>query len=332
MNRQERLLDHDITTPTPFSIAHMVIEGGRDTCFEFLGGATRGKPPRRHGQSMHKHSHYEIIYVARGEMTQHLENGVFRYQPGDACFLNRNTHHYEGFETDCELFFINLTPDFVDRLLGRNDILPDMPQYQRGEIQRFLIQNNRQDAGLEREYLDFACTMEQRLDAAPPPASRLLDEIALEISCVQVGYAFRVQALLLRFFAELEDAGHYHLSHIRIDASSEAFVFARLLRYLQERHGRVSRKELGAVLHYNGDYLNRIAKRQCGKTLLQLGRRIAVEEACRMLAETDCSVACIIERLGWSNHTHFYRMFQAEKACSPLAYRRLMQGEKNGST
>ena len=73
---------------------------------------------------MHKHAHYEIVYVARGEMTQHLENGVFRYQQGDACFLNRNTYHYEGFETDCELFFINLAPGFAGGLWSTNDILP----------------------------------------------------------------------------------------------------------------------------------------------------------------------------------------------------------------
>ena len=55
---------------------------------------------------------YELVYVAEGELVQHFETGSFHYLKGDACFLNPNTRHCEGFESDCALFFV--TPSSGD--------------------------------------------------------------------------------------------------------------------------------------------------------------------------------------------------------------------------
>ena len=76
-------------------------------------------------------------------------------------------------------------------------------------------------------------------------------------------------------------------------------------RYLEERGGRASRRELGEILHYHGDYLNRLVKRQCGKTILQLGQEIRVQQAAQLLRETELPVSAIVEQLG----------------CTPTAYR-----------
>ena len=300
-----------------FSVSYMRIAGGKDVEFRMYGQSPL--PRLEHARrQLHHHSHYELVYVAEGELVQHFETGSFHYLKGDACFLNPNTRHCEGFESDCALFFVILPPDFLDQLLNAPSLLPGRPQYTGSEFARFLDENKALDAG--SEYIDCACAMEGR-DSAEPPLSRLLREIVGELSGTEVGYGFRVQGLLLRLFAELESPAHYHLTHIRVDSRPEEFIYARLLRYLEERHGRMTREELGQVLNYNGDYLNRIAKRVSGKTISHLGREIAVRDAKRMLSDTDESAASIVQKLGYSNRSHFYAMFESATGMTPGQWR-----------
>ena len=135
------------------------------------------------------------------------------------------------------------------------------------------------------------------------------------------GYAYTAQGLLLQIFALLEDPAFYHMQHISIDATTDALLYGRVVRFLEERNGRVSRSELGEAMHYNGDYLNRVVKRHSGKTILDLGHQICVEAAAKLLRETATPILEIIEQLGYVNQTSFYRMFRQHMGCSPTEYR-----------
>ena len=245
--------------PSPFSMAYMDIRNGRDVTFSFLGRPTeREKFPPDVKAGLHRHTHYELVFVLEGEYIQRMENGNFRYRAGDVIFLNRSVRHGEGYDSDCVLVFLNLSPDFLESLFQSpaSQLLPGAPQNQQGPIWQFLRTNSENsDTRFCREYLDFFSLGGRERTAA------LLDSIAQELTLSSTGYGFRVQALLLEFFAVLEDPSLYLLSHIRIDASSQEFLCARILRYLEAHHGRATRQELGRYFHYNGDYLNRLVKK-----------------------------------------------------------------------
>ena len=66
----------------------------------------------------------------------------------------------------------------------------------------------------------------------------------------------------------------------------------------------------------------RIVKKQTGKTILEYGQSIYLDEAKQMLAETDKSISAIIEELGFSNRSHFYRLFKQAYGETPLDYRK----------
>lgn len=79
------------------------------------------------------------------------------------------------------------------------------------------------------------------------------------------------------------------------------------------------------LLHYNGEYLNRIVKKQTGKTILEYGQSIYLEEARQLLSNTDKSISSIIEELGFSNRSHFYRLFKTAFGETPLDYRKRLR-------
>ncbi|MBR6789386.1 MAG: AraC family transcriptional regulator [Oscillospiraceae bacterium] len=267
---------------------------------------------------LHQHDFYELVYVLDGEMTHHLENGTIRYRKGEACIMNPNVAHCEGGETDCTLIFLYFREDFMRSLFDRAQTGTHPPQYLPGPCFRFYEENSRSDIGTDREYLDFTCTG----PGSSRRTSALLDAISKEALTAGTGYIFRIQALILQLFEALEDPAMYHLSRIRVSSGSEELIFTRLMRCLEKQKGRISCKELAAQLHYSSNYLNRIAKHQSGKTLLELRQNMILHEAERLLTETDDSISSIVSALGFTNRTHFYRIFQKVSGMSPMDYRK----------
>ena len=99
----------------PFSMAYMVIQDNQSADFQFLGASlSQGDGATSRRVRLHRHAHYEVVFVLEGEFVQHLENGEFRYRAGDVVFLNRNVRHSEGYESDCVLVFVNLSPQLAE--------------------------------------------------------------------------------------------------------------------------------------------------------------------------------------------------------------------------
>ena len=219
----------------PFSMAYMVMQDNQSADFHFLGASlSQGDGATSRRVRLHRHAHYEVVFVLEGEFVQHLENGEFRYRAGDVVFLNRNVRHSEGYESDCVLVFVNLSPQLVEDLFfsTAHQLRPGAPQCSRGPIFQFLQENSRETGtDFRREYLDFFAMGGQGQAAA------VLDAMAQELTMASTGYGFRIQGLLLELFAVLEDPGRYSLERIRVDARSEEFLYTRVARYLEAHHG-----------------------------------------------------------------------------------------------
>lgn len=267
----------------------------------------------------HRHNFYELVYVLSGELTHHLEHSVFHYQAGDAILLNQGIHHYEGYETDCEVLFVGLYPEYFETLLHTNPIMPEDSQYSAAGIPNFLANSQTTHS---REYLNFTYTLEQRQRGGLSPVASLAEQLLDQMKRRPAGYAYTAQGLLLQICALLETPRYYHMQHVNVDATTDELLYSRIVRFLEERNGRVTRSELGSAMHYNGDYLNSVVKRHSGMTLHGLGQHICAEAAARLLQETKQPVAEIIQQLGYSNQTSFYRMFRSHMGCSPSDYRK----------
>ena len=270
-------------------------------------------------QISHRHSFYELVYVRSGELTHHVEQRIFHYQTGDAILLNQGIQHIEGFETSCEVVFIGLYPDYFYQLLHENPVMPENSQYEYTGIPNFLAHSNTEHS---RQYLDFVYTFEQRQNGRQSPVTPLMNQLLETMQNRSVGYGWQAQALLLQICAFLEDPTLYHMQHVSIDDSTEALLYKRILRFLEERNGRITRSELGEAMHYNGDYLNRIVKNQSGHTIHELGQQITVQTAVKLLETTKLPIAEIIRQLGYSNQAYFYNLFRSVMHCSPAEYRR----------
>ena len=105
--------------------------------------------------------------------------------------------------------------------------------------------------------------------------------------------------------------------------SNEERLFYQVSQLLQNRKGRISRGELEAELNYNSDYINRVVKKHTGRTLSDYSRSFLLKEAADLLKNTDKRVGEICEELGYTNRSHFNRLFIERFGMTPTEYREL---------
>lgn len=308
----------------PFSMTYAYSDGHHVTFLPVYPGNAEYVHMPAGNTPMHQHDYFELFYILNGEVYQTIEAGTFRYKKGDACLMNRNIRHCESSSTLFSGVFLNLLPDYIDELLTKDVVLDRNLKAKPadGPIRRFLFSNLRGEEQFKRSYLHFSGTL--HLDASPEPqclAEHLLDKMAEELLAQKNGASYMISGLVARFIGTLENPRQYHVTHMELDSNNEDFIYAKIVNYLTEKKGNLSRPELAAALNYHAEYLNQIVKKKTGLSLMQLGKTYRLAEARRLLTETGKSISDIVQDLGYVSRSHFYRFFKDGTGLLPLEYR-----------
>jgi YesN/AraC family two-component response regulator len=96
----------------------------------------------------------------------------------------------------------------------------------------------------------------------------------------------------------------------------------RALAMIAERFREpIGLSDLSRDLGYSAAYLTHTLRRESGKTVLQWIIHHRLEEAKRLMNETDWSWQRIAEAVGYTNYSHFLRQFRQAYGVSPSAWR-----------
>lgn len=111
----------------------------------------------------------------------------------------------------------------------------------------------------------------------------------------------------------------------RADASREerAAVDAGLAYVVENLSDDIRMSEAARLAFMSEPTFSKHFKRACGMTFSQLVRRLRVANACRLLEQSDASVAAISTDVGYRNLANFNRQFRAETGVTPTEYRAL---------
>jgi AraC-like DNA-binding protein len=98
----------------------------------------------------------------------------------------------------------------------------------------------------------------------------------------------------------------------------------RVLTFMDENCGdKLDLATVARVAHLSPVAFSRFFHKMMGKTFVTHRNTCRVQEACRLLIQTDHSVTDIAYQSGFGNLANFNRQFLKEKQLSPLKYRRL---------
>ena len=262
----------------------------------------------------HRHGYFEMLLVLEGELDIVVEGTKVHYRRGDLCLLNRNTKHHEEFRGDFKINYFCFSQHFVETFSVSFGSTSGWPQ----NILRFFRQNLDDNSQKNKDYIDFILKDRSIRDLE---AASIWNQIKLEMSERQPGFELFINGWLNRLFALLENHDIYRFEPKSLGLLSDKNITDEVIYYINAQKRRITREEVSEILSYNGDYINRVFKKQTGRSILNYCQTVCMEEAARLLSTTSLDVQTIIKQMGYENRTHFNRLFKEYFQMTPGEYR-----------
>lgn len=265
-------------------------------------------------ETSHRHGYFEMLLVLEGELNIVVEGTSVHYRRGDLCLLNRNTKHHEEFRGDFKINYFCFSQHFIETFPVSYGNVSGRPQ----NILGFFRQNIDDSTQKNKDYIDFILK-DRTLHNLQ--AANIWNQIQTEMSGKQPGFELFINGWLNRLFALLENTEVYRFEPRNLGLLSDKNITDEVIYYINAQKRRITREELAEVLAYNGDYMNRVFKKQTGRSILRYCQTVCMEEAARLLSTTRLDVQTIIKQLGYENRTHFNRLFKEYFQMTPGEYR-----------
>ncbi|QFR24593.1 AraC family transcriptional regulator [Schleiferilactobacillus harbinensis] len=114
----------------------------------------------------------------------------------------------------------------------------------------------------------------------------------------------------------------HHLAGVQVlTGQHQRQAMPQIVHYISENKRTVTLPAIAKQFHLSKGYLSRYIKRETGYSFSTLLQKLRLKEAARLLSTSDLSVEEIIERVGYSDLSHFYRVFKATYGQTPGDFR-----------
>ncbi|NQX71032.1 AraC family transcriptional regulator [Paenibacillus alba] len=249
-------------------------------------------------RTQHLHEMYEIYYLYEGERMYFIRDRSYLILPGDLVLINRRDVHATS-DSD-KLGHARVVINFSDSFL--ENAIKDAP------------------------YLLDALTHKTPVLRLDLPTRRLVEDMLgkmlHEAEVPQLGQIFSLRqylAELLLFTARymrihpITSPEHVSPLHRKIST---------IVRYINTHFGEQIRlEELAERFEISPAYLSRMFKEITGFSMVEYVSLVRVQEAQKLLTQTNMKVILIAEQVGFGSLVQFGRMFRQITKTTPLRYR-----------
>ena len=112
------------------------------------------------------------------------------------------------------------------------------------------------------------------------------------------------------------------------EQNEDLSLVERVKRYVsQNLFNEITRDSLADHIFLNPDYMTRVFKRETGDTISEYIYREKMKLAENMLLHTDLSIGEIAMKIGYSNFSHFSKMFRRHSGMNPNEFRQSRKSE-----
>ena len=272
--------------------------------------------------TLHKHDFFELMFVLSGEVYVNIENERHIYTAGSCCILNKNVIHTEEYNTSFRIVFLQLSAELMNVINQELKLkLFNIEKINSGSaISEFINNNLTNDMDAHKAYVDFIPNGNS--EEIAKHLHDYFDQITRESLDPKVGSTITVLTLIKKLFLYLSLPDKFSTIPVQIGSSAEYSLFSEIVRAMDQTNGRISRSQLSEKLNYSGSYLNEICKKFSGLSLFDYGMTFCMKTAADMLIHSNENITDIGYALGFSNRTHFYKIFKDIYGETPAQYRR----------
>lgn len=108
------------------------------------------------------------------------------------------------------------------------------------------------------------------------------------------------------------------------DQEETGGVIDRSIRYIQQHvEEEISRESVADYVGLNPAYLSRLFKKETGQNLIDFLISVKMNRARELLDTTDMTVGSVAQQVGYSNFSHFTKMFRKQFDVNPQEYRKV---------
>lgn len=266
----------------------------------------------------HHHNAFECMIVLSGTVIHHVGDHTFHYTKGHCCLLNRNITHIEEYSDEFEVIFCLLNKDFIQKIVNQKGIFQE-DKLKNESLIKQLIKEDEDNTSTGKAYIDFVPTHEEN---AISNLRSLLQELQNETIFPQPGSTFIIMGLFARLLSHLEDINFFYSSRVECKSSQQEYLFMKIRLIIEAHHGCITRSKLEELLHYNGEYLNRIVHKFTGSNITRLCQTYLLKEFNMRLLSCDKNIDSILKELSITNHTHFYKLYKSLYGMTPYNFRK----------
>ncbi len=250
--------------------------------------------------AVHWHDHLEWIYVHAGMSRIQIDDLFIVAEPGDVIFINSHQIHGAiSLSPGAQLFAIVLNQAvLLNAGLDSTD-----PQYFRPIIDRRMNIPTvfRRGEGITEELANPLLAIESEF-REQLPAFELLIKANL----------FRVFALAIRHFGCKD----------QLSLRETQNRFGDLFQFLREHYyAKMTLLQAAERVNLSSSQFCKKFKEITGRTFVEYLNLLRVEEAAKLLEQTDHPLSQIAERVGLTNNAYLSRVFTRHRGVSPYEYR-----------
>lgn len=255
---------------------------------------------------LHTHDFAELAYIYSGSGTHIIDGKRYHVEKGSLLFINYNQSHEVIIEKSLTQIDIQLSPKFISReLVDTKNFLDILTLSQFGDLHDFI------DA--ELSYINLA-------GGELIFAESVLDRINDEFHNKRLGYESIIRGCLQIVFSVM-------VRQLTGNTAGVPKHLNEILDFIDKNYNEVLTAEmLSEKCFYNPAYFGRIFNECYGMSFRQYIRKRRIDEAMRLLRDTRLSIDEIINAVGYSNRSNFYRVFIEQFGKSPADIRNMQKG------
>ena len=255
---------------------------------------------------LHIHDFVEVSIVTAGRGIHRTPDGCAECSAGDTYVIGVGVPHaYFATEDGERPTVCNLVFDPAELFEGEAAD-PDSPRYCYGLFREdpltvYVMLTSRTLEDVERT----VTRMEKELSRRRPEW-----EMAVR------SYLINLLIMMGRYASQREDSPSS-------PRPKERLVAMEVTRTVMERYGDsgLTLESIAASLYISKSYLCRIFRRVTGESFGDYLRRVRLEQACRLLRDTELTAEQIVYACGLRDIPTFYRVFKSRMGMTPNAYR-----------
>lgn len=250
---------------------------------------------------------YIIYFILDGKMILKENTNIYNLKKGDCLLLDSSrTHSGIRSNSSVKYLYIHFQTDFIENIFLQND-------FTRLSIKNKIYLN---------ETTNNTILIPKYSTLKPPYYKQFLNnsnELIHIMNNITEHKNILAGCSLLKLFILLEKAFQYSLIS---DTPPKDIRVLELINYLNEHYAEdITSSKIANYFYNNYDYLNRIFKKQTGKTIFCYLNEYRITESKKLLYSGLLTNKEIAEKVGFHNEFYYSKVFKQYTGLSPREYK-----------